>query len=418
MGKTETVYDLSAARAMALYAQHLTDPDHQNAELADKSTLYQMVKDLGCVQIDILYVVQRSHYLILWSRLGNFKTVDFDRLIYGPNDRRLFEGWKHAASIIPLEDYRYQIPHMHYVRQNPAKMSAVWLSEPGNQELLQSVHERIRDEGPLRARDFEYKGPKRGSWWDWKPAKNALEYLFAWGELMIADRVNFQRVYDLRQRVLPDWVETSVPTPEERDRYWLEQGVRALGICQPLQAANYSYRKRNTVRGFIRDMLEEGIFIEVKVRVFDSSIQPYMIHHQDERLLEKAADGDLPLQRTTFLSFFDNLFWARGRDQQFWNFRNILEAYKPAPTRIWGYFNMPILHQDRLVGRIDPKIDRVNSKLMVRSITLEEGVEPQAQLISGLAQAFRSFMTFHHAEDLVFENAKDAKLGEKILAQM
>jgi len=418
MGITETIYDLSAVRAMALYAQHLADPGHQNEQLADKSAIYQMVKDLGCVQIDTLYVVQRSQYLILWSRLGNFDPVDFDSLIYGPDDRRLFEGWKHAASIIPLEDYRYQIPQMRHDRKNPAKMSAEWLSEQGNQELLHSVYERIRDEGPLRARDFEYKGPKRSGWWDWKPAKNALEFLFTWGELMISDRINFQRVYDLSQRVLPEWVETCEPTHEARDRFWLEQGVRALGICQPLQAADYSYRKRNSVRGYLRDMLEEGIFIEVKVRIFDGSIEPFIIHYQDQQLLEKAADGDLPLKRTTFLSFFDNLFWARGRDHQFWNFQNILEAYKPATTRVWGYFNMPILHQDRLVGRIDPKIDRVKSKLLVRSITLEKGVEPQEQLILGLAQAFRSFMNFHNVDDLVFENAKDAKLGRKILSQL
>jgi uncharacterized protein YcaQ len=418
MSKNESIYDLSAARAMALYAQHLTEPDHQNGELANKNAVYRAVKDLGCVQIDTLHVVQRSHYLILWSRLGGYDPADYDDLLYDPQDRRLFEGWRHSASIIPLEDYRYQIPHMHSVRQNPTKMSRDWLSEPFNQELLQSVYERIKVEGPLRARDFAYKGPQREGWWDWKPAKNALEYLFAWGELMIADRVNFQRLYDLSQRVLPEWVEVSEPTFETSHRFWLEQGVRALGICQPLQAADYSYRKRNAARGYLTKMLDEGIFIQVNVRISDGSVQPHIIHHQDQHLLEKAADGDIPLQRTTFLSPFDNLFWARGRDKQFWNFRNLLEAYKPAPTRIWGYFNMPILHHDQLVGRIDPKVDRKSKRLIIKSIYLEEGIELQDELVSELAQAFHSFLAFHQAKDLVFERSTQADLGEKILAQM
>ena len=163
MSTSEPIYDLPAARAMALHAQRLTEPDHKNSRPADRSAILQTVKSLGCVQIDTLHVVQRSHYLILWSRLGAYDPADFDDLVYSSKDRQLFEGWQHAASIIPFEDYRYQIPRMHYVRQNHSN-SGEWLSEPGNKELLQSVYERIRDEGALRAKDFEYNGPKRGSW--------------------------------------------------------------------------------------------------------------------------------------------------------------------------------------------------------------------------------------------------------------
>lgn len=414
---TERIYDLSAARAMALAAQQLIEPDRPNTELADKESIYQTVRSLGCVQIDTLHVVQRSHYLVPWSRLGNYDTAGFDNLIYADGERRLFEGWQHAASIIPLEDYRYQIPHMHYAAQQNL-LAGGWLSEPVNQELLDSVYERIKSEGALRARDFKYDGPQRGSWWDWKPAKNALELLYSWGKLMIADRVNFQRVYDLRERVLPDWVDESEPTAELRDRYWLELGVRALGICQPLQAADYTYRKRNSVRGILKEMVEEGKFIQVKVRLVDDTIQPYIIHYRDRDLLEKAADGEILPQRTIFLSPFDNLFWARGRDQQFWSFRNLLEAYKPAPTRIWGYFNMPILHKDNLIGRIDPKIDRKNARMIVRSMFIEEGVDLHDRLIADLAQAFRSFMQFHNAKDIIFENKKDREVADRVMAAL
>jgi uncharacterized protein YcaQ len=411
----ETIYDFSAARAMALYAQHLARPDPHNAEPADKNAIYQLVKDLACVQIDTLHVVQRSHYLVLWCRLGHYNVKDFEHLVYQAHDRQLFEGWQHAACIIPLEDYRYQIPRMRHVHQRHLN-DGKWLSEPGNKQLIQSVYDRIRVEGPLRAKDFEYNGPRRGSWWDWKPAKNALEHLYAWGELMIAERINFQRVYDLRERVLPQWVDDDEPTAEMRDRYWLEQGVRSLGICQPLQAADYSYSKRNSARKPLEEMVKEGIFMQVKVRTIDGSIRPFIIHCQDRDLLEKAADGGISLQRTTFLSPFDNLFWARGRDQEFWNFRNLLEAYKPAPTRIWGYFNMPILFRDQLVGRIDPKVDRQNARLIVKAIHLEEEISLEEEMLLEIAKAFRSFMNFHGAKDLVFERRLDAELGDKILS--
>jgi uncharacterized protein YcaQ len=198
----------------------------------------------------------------------------------------------------------------------------------------------------------------------------------------------------------------------------LELGVRALGICQPLQAADYTYRKRNSVRGILKEMVEEGKFIQVKVRLIDDTIQPYIIHYRDRDLLEKAADGEILPQRTIFLSPFDNLFWARGRDQQFWSFRNLLEAYKPAPTRIWGYFNMPILHKDNLIGRIDPKIDRKNARMIVRSMFIEEGVDLHDRLIADLAQAFRSFMQFHNAKDIIFENKKDREVADRVMAAL
>jgi uncharacterized protein YcaQ len=280
------------------------------------------------------------------------------------------------------------------------------------------VYERIKDEGALRGRDFEYDGPKRNGWWDWKPAKNALEYLNAWGDLMITDRVNFQRVYDLRERVLPDWVDENPPSEEQRDRYWLEQGVRALGICRPLQAADYSYLRRNFVRGYIQDMVAEGIFKEVQVDLGEGTTETFLVLSENQEQLELAEKGTIEPGRTTFLSPFDNLLWARGRDGEFWNFRALLEAYKPAPTREWGYFNMPILHRDQLIGRIDPKVDRKSGELLIRGLFLEEGIDLHEELISGLANAFHSFMAFNNADDLVFEGKQDSQLGERISAHL
>ena len=415
--KSPPIYPPSTLRTLALYTQGLTTPN--GSELPPgMEQIYRQVEQLGCIQIDTLHVVQRSHYLVLWSRLGCFDPGDFNRLIYDPEHRKLFEGWQHAATIIPLADYRYQMPHQRRLREHPAKYSTQWLSEPGTTDLLHMVRQRIQLEGGLRASDFAYDGPRRGSWWDWKPAKNALEHLYAWGELAISNRINFQRVYDLTERVLPAWVELSEPSPEERDRYWIEMAVRALGVCTPTQSADYTYMGRIRALSQVKNLLEEGTLLTIKGRLSGDEEQDLIIHRDHLPLLEQAADGAILPLRTTFLSPFDSLFWARGRDQQLWDFRSTLEAYKPAPKRIWGYFCLPILYKDRLIGRLDPVIDRKNKRLVLKSLYLEEGFKISDEFIGSVAKAMLDFMAFHGANELVIDKSQPAEFGGKLLAAL
>jgi len=233
--------------------------------------------------------VQRSQYLVLWSRLGNYDTADLDRLAYDAQHRSLFEGWQHAACLIPLSEFRYQIPHMRRVLQDHAASTRSFVVQPGGAEIIEEVRERIRADGALRGADFEYSGPKRGSWWDWKPAKEALEYLYASGELMIAERRNFQRVYDLTERVLPEWVDQSEPTVEQRDRHWVELGVRALGACTMAQAGAYSFRTLTAARAIINDLLQEGTVRTVQARLADGETQELIVHREHLPILEQAA---------------------------------------------------------------------------------------------------------------------------------
>ncbi len=240
-------YPLATARALALYTQHLHLPNAPAAP-ATGDDLYRVIEQIGCVQIDTLQMVRRSQYVVLWSRLGAYDTADLDRLAFGDGERRdtrrLFEYWLHAASLIPLTEYRYRLPTMRQASEGSSKWWKDWLSTPGNAELLQTVLERLRADGPLRGADFEHDGPKRNGWWDWKPAKRALERLFDRGELMIADRVNFQRVYDLRERVLPEWVDTREPPADETQRHMLAWAAKALGVCEALQTADYVWSTR------------------------------------------------------------------------------------------------------------------------------------------------------------------------------
>jgi uncharacterized protein YcaQ len=293
-----------------------------------------------------------------------------------------------------------------------------WLSANHNQEMLQDVRDRIRQGGAARVQDFEYDGPKRGSWWDWKPAKHALEYLFASGELMISNRVNFQRAYDLRERVLPEWVNTNATTIEEARRFYVEHAVRALGVCQPAQTAEYAYLRRGTVKPFVDEMLRTGIVEPVQVELHDGKRIEMIVHRDNRSLLEQAADGVLKAGRTTFINPFDSLLWARGRDQQLWGFRATLEAYLPQPKRRWGYYCLSILHKDRLVGRFDPKLERKTGTLRLKALYLEPGVEPDEELVADVAVAMRDFMAFHQAKELLVERSEPQALGEKLLAQL
>ncbi|MCB0037328.1 MAG: winged helix DNA-binding domain-containing protein, partial [Anaerolineales bacterium] len=196
---SDTVYPLSALRALTLHTQLLTT-SRKTSPVSISTAIVDLVKRLGYIQIDTLHVVNRAHYVTLWARLGSYKIDEFHQLVYTAGQRQLYEGWGHAASIIPLEQYRY-----HRWRTN-SKISfnpsfSDWVNKDDNRALVAQALERIRTEGALRVGDFEHKGDKRGEWYDWRPSKKALEVLFAWGDLMVAERVNFQRVYDVQERV-------------------------------------------------------------------------------------------------------------------------------------------------------------------------------------------------------------------------
>lgn len=417
MTTIRNTYPLSALRALALHAQQLTTP-HGQTPTPTPDAIYDVVEQIGCVQIDTLHMVARSQYLVIWSRLDSYDPVDFDRLIFEDGQRRLFEHWRKAASIIPLEHYRYQMAQMRSFEGTPGEWWERWLDDDYNRDTVDHVLGRIRREGPLRAADFKYDGPKLESWWDWKPAKHALEYLLTRGDLMISDRVHFHRVYDLRERVLPAWVDTNGVSQQEARCHYVEDAARALGVCRPLQTAEYAYIRRGVARPIVETLTEEGIFVEVEGEMADGSHATLITHRGNLHLLEQAADGALPAGRTTFLSPFDSLFWAKDRDQDLWRFQQVLEAYKRAEDRIWGYYCLPILHKDRLVGRFDPKLERKTGTLYLRALYLEPGVEPDEELITAVAGAMRDFLTFHAATDLIIEKSDPVTFGQKLLASL
>lgn len=413
-----TIYPLSALRALVLHSQRLTAPNGATPA-ATPDAIVELVTALGYVQIDTLQVVQRAHDVTLWARFGSYDTDAFHRLIYSAGERRLYEGWGHAASIIPLAHYRYHRWRADRAISYNASFRE-WANRDGNRELAAQTLERIRSGGALRVADLEYEGPKRGVWYDWHPPKMALEALFAWGDLMVADRLKFQRVYDIKERVLPPWVDTTPVAPDEARRFCLEQAARALGVFEPRHLTLYAYMRATPARSILSAMIKEGVLVEIQgeaiAGALGSGARTWMVHRDNLPLLQRAAEGDLKAERTTFLAPFDSLLWAADRDETLWGFRQLLECYKPAAQRVYGYFSFPILHKDRLVGRFDPQLDRKSGVLHLHALYLEPGVEPEEELVSGVAAAMRDFISWHGAQGLHIEKSDPVAFGEKLMS--
>ena len=421
----KAAYPLQAARTLALHAQGLTLRNGSEPP-PNRSELLRLIDQLVSLQIDTLQRVQRTHYLVPWSRMGSYDPALLDELAYGdpdkeaPHDgRKIFEYWFHAACYLPLEEYRFRLPRMHRSRTGRHERTRAWLAKSETQNLLKQVYARIQREGAMRARDFEDERDERGLWWDWKPAKHALEHMYNCGDLMIAKRIRFERVYDLVERVLPDWVDVEVPTSEATALHVLERSAKALGISTAAQIADYSHDMgRNDARPFVEQLLDHGVLIQVRVEDAAGDDFTMVIHKDHKDYLESAADGSMKAQRTTFLSPFDSFFYPKGRDVQLWGFRQVLEAYKPASQREWGYYCLPILYKDRLVGRLDPRLDRKTGKLHLEALYLEPDIEADGGMISAIAFALKDFMKFHKANELIIEQSRPRTLAKALMSAL
>ena len=416
-------YPLKVIRAVALHTQGLTEPLRRGFR-PGLDDVYSTVERVGWVQIDTLQVVNRAQYLTLWSRLGNYDPHLLDQLLFDggstspDNGRRLFEYWTHAACVIPLTEYRNVIPLMRRRGQGRGGWHRRWADNPENRKLVKTVLNRVKAEGAARPADFRTERKAPGSWWNWDHSKIALEYLYDIGELTIANRVNFQRIYDIRDRVIPDWVDRTEPPESEALTRLLEISMKAFGVCEPAQVGDYFHMKRTEAKPLVDLLIADGTFVRIHATLADRQAHELLIHRDNLPLLEMAADGGLKPRRTAFLSPFDSLFWARERDVAMWKFNQVLECYKREPDRIWGYFCLPILDRGRLVGRFDPKMERQSGVLRLKKLYLEPGVRPSARLASSIARTMRDFMRFHNASDLVIERSDPAEFGEKLLAAM
>ncbi len=374
----------AAARTLHLAAQGLLAPPRRKATKAD---VLDAIRRMAQLQIDTIHVVARSPYFVLFSRIGAYAPVWLDELLA---EGRLFEYWSHEACFVPVEDYGL----LRHRMLDPAGMGWKYAAEwhEKHRREIGELLERIRADGPVRSADFARTDGKANGWWDWKPEKRHLEVLFTTGELMVASRHNFQRVYDLAERVLPGWDDARLPTREAAEQTLLSRTCRALGIVRADWVADYYRLPRRPYTDALHALADAGELVPVRVEGWKHDA---FVHREFAPLIGEAASGALASTVTTLLSPFDPVVWDRRRATTLFDFDYAIECYTPAHKRKYGYFVLPILSRGKLVGRADTKAHRTQGVFELKSLHLEAGVRVSERLIADLRRAVQRCAAWH-----------------------
>ncbi|KRA19964.1 crosslink repair DNA glycosylase YcaQ family protein [Lysobacter sp. Root604] len=404
------VLTLAQARALHLSAQGLLARPRRRARKPD---LLAAIARMQLLQIDTIHIVARSPYLVLYSRLGAYPQTWLEELLA---QREIFEVWAHEACFAPMSDYllhRNAMPqraHHWAIRNAQAHRSS-------SGAKIERLLEHIRGLGPVKSSDFE-REQAGGGWWGWKDEKRWLEAAFALGELMVARRENFHRVYDLTERVagsvVPDWNTARLDIATVR-RETLLKSVRALGLTQARWIADY-YRTKPRLRDADLDpLVEQGALLRVAVKGWDA---PAYVHPDHAAALALAATGRLRASHATLLSPFDPVVWDRERASEFFGFDYTLECYTPEPKRRYGYFVLPILARGRLVGRLDAKAHRREGVFEVKALFLEEDVVADEALIADIARAIDDCARWHATPKVDLQRCRPATLRTPLRAAL
>jgi uncharacterized protein YcaQ len=362
----------------------------------DKENVYSTIENLGCLQIDTINVVERAHYLTLWSRIGSYEKQHLDSLAY--EDRKLFEYWAHAACYVPTEHYKYYIESME--KRKKELLQRLKKRTGKGKELLDHVTKRIMEEGPLASKDFKSEKKKKGGWWNRKEEKIAMDYLYGAGILAIDRRENFQRYYDLSENVIPSWIDKEVPTDNERVWFFVEKTMKCLGVIQPKEARGY-YQHWAVNLGRNSNQIEELITEQenvAKVELEGAKSNHYCLPEDTSRLEE--IDDDFNFDDVQLLIYFDNFMWNRTRIQRLFGFESKLEIYLPISKRVYGYYHLPVLYGDQIIARIEPKMDRGKNQLLIRGYWTEPGFNETEEYRDKLMKNLEEFATFHETREI------------------
>jgi len=364
MPRTIEKLSLSAARRIALAAQGFGVPRPKSVNAGH---LRGTIDRLSLHQIDSVSVLVRAHYLPAFSRLGAYDRTLLDRAAWGPRSKRaLFEYWAHEASLLPLELHPLLRWRMAEAERGEIGWKSLRAFARERRAHADAVLERIRSDGPLAASEF---GTGGGGWWGWSDAKQALEWLFWAGLVTAATRKpSFERIYDLPERVLPDRIlALPTPPPAEARRALVERSARALGIATATDLRDYFRLPPQGARDAIVELVEDGTLIPVTVEGW-----------KQQAWLHREAPIPRRIRAEALLAPFDPLVWERARTERLFDFRYRIEIYTPQHKRVHGYYVLPFLLDERLVARVDLKADRQNSRLLVRKLTWEPQVPPDA----------------------------------------
>lgn len=375
---------ISAARKIVLRAQGL----HQQSFFGKgQSGALTAVKHLGYIQLDTLSVVARAHHHTLWTRSSHYNENHLDQLV---KKREVFEYWSHAASYLPINDFRFSLVRKGIYRKGHAH----WFAK--DKRIMRYVLDRIQEEGALPARAFETDRP-RGTWFDWKPAKIALEQLFMDGTLMVSHRVGFQKVYDLTERILPASISTQMPTQDEYADYLILGYLQANGLGTPAQMAYLRKGMLSVVQRRVKQLQRDGRLMQIAI---EGLKDPYYLFPDVLNAMKQQTMNALHL-----LSPFDNLLIQRARIRQLFGYDYQVECYVPEAKRKYGYFCLPILWKDSFVGRIDPKADRGTGIFYIKALHIEHSPSDLTAFFRLLRKQLNQFAAFNHCDEVQLSKA-------------
>lgn len=356
------------ARRIALAAQGFGRP--RPSRPPSTRQIENLASRLGVLQLDSVNAFSRSHYLPVFSRLGPYDRSRLDRIAghgEGRIDRRLIEYWAHEASLIPVDRhplFRWRMADVEH--QAWSSIVRIGRDRP---ELVAQTRELVAAHGPIRARDtgVARSRPESGEMWNWHDGKRALEYLFFTGQVGAARRVNFERRYDLIERIVPEQIR-SQPTPAVADaqRELIRVSARALGVAAEPDLGDYFRLPRAASKARVAELVEAGELVPVDVEGWNVPAFLWAEARRPRRVTARAL-----------LSPFDSLIWFRPRTERLFGFRYRIEIYTPAAQRLHGYYVLPFLLGDSLVARVDLKSDRRQGQLLVQGAFGEDGTDPE-----------------------------------------
>ncbi len=371
---------ISQARKLALLSQGLPVKSSQGNGYSKNLDVFER---LGYVQIDTISVIQRAHHHTLWNRNPNYKVDHLEQMVA---EKKIYEYWSHAAAYLPMRDFRFSLPRKAAIKSNQQNH---WYQK--DHKLMREVLKRIEDTGPLMAKDFVSDSHKSNGWGS-KPTKRALETLYMQGDLMIPERKNFHKVYDLTERVLPDGLDVSMPTEQEHGHFLVLSYIRAHGFGNLAEITYLLKGVKNQVNQTLNELCERGEIEKVMIIGLT-----YYACCDALTLLNKRLNR----RQAKLLSPFDNLLIQRKRASSIFNFDYLLECYVPAAKRQFGYFCLPILWEGTLVARADCKVDKQTSTLNVIHLVIEPSLRTKEVFLTALEEELSAFSQFNQCSNYI-----------------
>ncbi len=361
------------------------------------------INHLGYVQLDTISVIERAHHHVFHSRVPNFTPEMTNKMLLKGD---IFEYWAHAAALLPIDDFRFSLPYKHAI----ASGQTHWFKDP-DRKLMKELIARVHIDGPIRSRDLDSEATKSNGWWDWKPAKKALEQLYMQGDLMVCDRQGFQKTYDLTERVLPSKVNTKIPSVKELAAYLLEQQLQNYGLVS-LKGLTYQRKNkelRKAMLSLLNEKLAQGELQQIR---FASGAVYFVGSGTLERSLPRVKD------RLIILSPFDNSVIQRERLEALFQFEYRLECYLPSAKRRFGYFSLPLLFRDHFIGRMDCKVHRKSKCLEIKSLHWEAHSFNQDAVNSAFLDAMKDFCQFQDCESVALSDECTQQINKSLLEML